>query len=124
MGPAVGSGSCWEACLLLRVPGCGGVVVGVWLWYGKPLVLLWFCCAVWCGGSGVVLVSWSRLAACVSGRGLGVACCRVLGRHAVVCGLCLAVSWVVVACCCGGGRGLGGGVGGLVVNCIVGASIE
>lgn len=49
--------------------GCGGG--RVWMWYGKPLVLLWFCCAVWCGGSGVVLVSWSRLAACVSGLGVG-----------------------------------------------------
>ena len=54
--------------------------------------------------------------------GGGGACCRGLGLRAL---LCPASASLLVVCCClfGGGVGGCGGVGGLVVNCIVDASI-
>ena len=64
------------------------------------------------------------LPACVRGVwwGGGGACCRGLGLRAL---LCPASASLLVVCCClfGGGVGGCGGVGGLVVNCIVDASI-
>ena len=62
------------------------------------------------------------LRVCVGcGGGVG-ACCRGLGLRAL---LCPASASLLVVCCClfGGGVGGCGGVGGLVVNCIVDASI-
>ena len=59
------------------------------------------------------------LALVVGGVG---ACCRGLGLRAL-CVLLLLPSSCCAAACCGGGVGGCGGVGGLVVNCIVDASI-
>ena len=100
------------------------VWIGEWVWAGRGLALVegWAvdCRALVCGVVGLS-GDWCRRHACccllvVVGAPacVGVACCRGSGAVRPGCLACLGLLVV---------RGLWVGVGGLVVNCIVDASI-
>ena len=94
---------------------------------GQPLVLWFPACVVGAGVVGCLVLGVGNtpvvllLPACV-GSGVWWVPLRVWGWHAVgVLGQCALVAWPVLLLPVGGWWGVG--VGGLVVNCIVDASI-
>ena len=114
-GP-VWSGPAWRGCLARRLR-LAGLALCVWGWL---VVVL---CGVGntpaCGG--LLRLLWSWWSVVVGAPGVR-ACVRVWGWHAVgVLGQCALVAWPVLLLPVGGWWGVG--VGGLVVNCIVDASI-
>lgn len=108
MGPL---GACWAR------PAWGWNAIGI----KEPAVVPALPSSLCCGGVGVVAAPRRSCASLLSGGvgGVGVARCRGLGQCALVAP---ALSWLAVLLLWWV-AGRGGVVGGLVVNCIVDASI-